>query len=37
MTTKPFKEYDELISLLRQREMMISDEGYAKKKLTQVG
>lgn len=37
MPTKPFKEYSELLELLKQRQMIVHDEGYALKKLTQVG
>lgn len=37
MQIKPFKEYNELLALLKQRQMQIPDEKYALKKLAQVG
>lgn len=37
MTTKPFKNYDELVQLLIDRQMLVSDRDYAIKKLMQVG
>lgn len=36
-TTKPHKEYNDLVELLRSRGMLIADEKYAMKKLAQVG
>ncbi|WII95494.1 Abi family protein [Moraxella haemolytica] len=35
--TKPFKEYHELVDLLRLRQMQMTDTDYTLKKLTQVG
>ncbi|WP_386692621.1 MULTISPECIES: Abi family protein [unclassified Lonepinella] len=37
MTTKPHKEYSELVELLVSRGMIIDDKIYAEKKLSQVG
>lgn len=37
MTTKPHKEYSELVELLLSRGMSIADKKYAEKKLSQVG
>lgn len=36
-TTKPHKEYSELVDLLKTRNMIIEDPNYASKKLAQVG
>lgn len=37
MQTKPFKEYGELLELLKQRNMQVQDDVYALRKLAQVG
>jgi abortive infection bacteriophage resistance protein len=37
MDVKPFKEYDELLQVLRDRKMVIQDPLRAQRKLTQVG
>lgn len=37
MSIKPFKEYPELVSKLKERGMIIYSESYAERKLAQVG